>query len=144
MALDVVTGEVDRQTPPAPRRVELLQFLCAVEANVPGSMDIRVAMGMYGTHLTATICQWFSRHPRFHMYFTLTSAFWLNQVERWLAIVTARRIRRGTHRSTRELEQAIRPYPDINSADPKRFQSTRSADDIVANIEGFCLRTCNL
>jgi hypothetical protein len=41
------------------------------------------------------------------VHFTLTSAPWLNQVERWFAMLTERQIRRGTHRSTVELENAI-------------------------------------
>jgi hypothetical protein len=38
---------------------------------------------------------------------------WINQVERWFATLSETCIRRGTHRSTRQLEQAIRQYiPD--------------------------------
>jgi hypothetical protein len=40
------------------------------------------------------------------VHFTPTSASWLNQVERWFAMLTERQIRRGTHRSTVELENA--------------------------------------
>jgi len=48
------------------------------------------------------------RHPRFHVHFTPTSASWLNQVERWFATLPQKQIRRGTHRSPPQLEQAIR------------------------------------
>ena len=37
-----------------------------------------------------------------------TYASWLNQVERWFATLTEKYIRRGTHRSTRQLETAIK------------------------------------
>ena len=67
-------------------------------------------MDNYGTHKTAAIRNWLARHPRFHVHFTPTSASWLNQVERWFATLTNKYIRRGTHRSTRQLEQAIRHY----------------------------------
>jgi hypothetical protein len=49
-------------------------------------------------------------------------------------------IRRGTHRSIQQLEQAIREYLGINNANPKPFSWTKSADDILASIERFCLR----
>ena len=86
---------------------------------------------------------WFARHPRFHVHFTPTSASWLNQVERWFATLTEKCIRRGTHRSTRQLEQAIRQYLELNNSDPKPFVWIKSADDILASIERFCLRISN-
>ncbi|MEO6562152.1 MAG: IS630 family transposase, partial [Nitrosospira sp.] len=52
-------------------------------------------------------------------------------------------IRRGTHRSTRQLEDAIRNYLKLNNADPKPFVWTKSADEIMASIERFCLRIPN-
>ena len=66
---------------------------------------------------------------------------WLNQVERFFALLTEKQIRRGVHRSTQELEQAIRNYIDTVNADPRPFRWTKSADDILATIKRFCLRT---
>ena len=74
------------------------------------------------------------------MHFTPTSASWLNQVERWFATLTEKYIRRGTHRSTRQLEQAIRQYLELNNSNPTPFVWVQSADDILARIESFCLR----
>jgi len=61
---------------------------------------------------------------------------------------------RGSHaaaRATRarppfalkRLEQAIRDYLDTYNADPKPFAWSKSADDILASIERFCLRISN-
>jgi transposase len=97
-------------------------------------------MNNYGTHKTPSIRAWFARHPRFHVHFTPTSASWINQVERWFATITEQYIRRGTRRSTRQLEQAIRQYLDLNNANPNPFVWTKSADDILASIRRFCLR----
>jgi hypothetical protein len=94
-------------------------------------------MDNYGTHKTASIKAWLTRHPRFHVHFTPTSASWLNQVERWFAPLTQRCIRRGTHRSTRELERAISQYVEINNASPKPFVRSKTADDILASVERF-------
>lgn len=100
-------------------------------------------MDNYGTHKTPKVKEWFARHPRFHVHFTPTSASWINQVERWFATLTEKQIRRGTHRSTRQLEQAIRAYLDNYNADPKPFVWSKSAEDILASIERFCLRISN-
>ncbi len=40
----------------------------------------------------------------FHLHFTPTSASWINMVERWFAALTEKQVRRGSHRSVRELE----------------------------------------
>jgi len=142
-ALDIATGEVIGQTHRRHRGAEFLQFLRTIEANVPPKMDVHLVMDNYGTHKTPTIKAWFARNPRFHVHFTPTSASWLNQVERWFATLTQNYIRRGTHRSTRQLEQAIRHYLELNNNNPKPFVWSKSADDILASIGRFCLRTSN-
>jgi transposase len=142
-ALDIATGSVIGDLHRRHRSTEFLQFLRTIEANVPAVLDIHLVMDNYGTHKTPAIKSWLARHPRFHVHFTPTSASWLNQVERWFATLTQKYIRRGTHRSTRQLEQAIRHYIKINNHDPKPFVWSKTADDILASIERFCLRTSN-
>ena len=142
-ALDIATGEVIGELHRRHRSAEFLQFLRTIEANVPPQLDIHLVMDNYGTHKTPTIKAWFARNPRFHVHFTPTSASWLNQVERWFATLTQNYIRRGTHRSTRQLEQAIRQYLEVHNTNPKPFVWSKSAEDILASIERFCLRTSN-
>ncbi len=74
------------------------------------------------------------------MHFTPTSASWRNLVERFFALLTTRQIKRGAHRSTRELEQAIRSYLDIYNEEPKPFIWTKTADEILASLARFCGR----
>jgi len=142
-AFDIATGAVIGQTHRRHRSSEFLQFLRTVDASVPAMLDVHLIMDNYGTHKTPAIKNWFARHPRFHVHFTPTSASWLNQVERWFATLTQRCVRRGTHRSTRELEQALHRYIELNNTDPKPFVWSKTADDILASIERFCLRTSN-
>jgi transposase len=142
-ALDIATGQVIGQLHRRHRSAEFLKFLRTIEANVPAELDVHLVMDNYGTHKTPSIKAWFARHPRFHVHFTPTSASWLNQVERWFATLTDKYIRRATHRSTRQLEQAIRQYLDIHNANPKPFVWAKSADDILASLQRFCLRTSN-
>jgi len=142
-ALDIATGQVIGQLHRRHRTGEFLKFLRTIEASVPAELDVHLVMDNYGTHKTPAIKAWFARHERFHVHFTPTSASWLNQVERWFATLSEKCIRRGTHRSTRQLEQAIQQYLDIHNANPKPFQWIKSADNILASIERFCLRISN-
>lgn len=50
-------------------------------------------------------------------------------------------IRRGVFRSVADLERAITAYINTTNADPKPFRWTKSADDILASIQRFCLRS---
>ena len=61
-----------------------------------------------------------------------------NQVERWFGLLTERQIKRGVHRSTRELESAIYEYVKATNANPKPFVWVKSADEILARIARFC------
>ncbi|MEE1569472.1 MAG: IS630 family transposase [Alphaproteobacteria bacterium] len=138
-ALDVATGEIIGRCFPRHRAKEFLKFLRTIEANVPADIDVHLVMDNYATHKTLEIRKWFARHPRWHIHFTPTSASWLNQVERFFALLTEKQIRRGVHRSTRELEEAVLSYLDKVNSNPKPFRWTKSADDILASIRRFCL-----
>jgi transposase len=139
-ALDIATGEVIGRLHRRHRSQEFLKFLKTIDQRVPEDLDVHLVMDNYGTHKTPAVKNWFVRHPRFHVHFTPTSASWLNQVERWFATLTQKQIRRGTHRSTQQLEQAIRDYLATNNADPKPFVWSKTADEIFASIQRFCMR----
>lgn len=140
-ALDVATGKIIGQCFLRHRAREFRKFLDRIEANVPNDLDIHIVMDNDATHKTKAIRDWFAKRPRWHAHFTPTSASWINQVERFFALLTEKQLRRAVHRSTRELEQAVLDYLDIVSEYPKPFRWTKSADDILAAIQRFCLRT---
>jgi len=139
-ALDVATGRVIGELHRRHRSKEFLSFLRTIEANVPAKLDVHLVLDNYGTHKTPSVRAWFARHPRFHVHFTPTSASWLNLVERFFALITERQIKRGTHRSTRELEDAIRQYLNTHNNDPKPFVWTKTADEILTSVARFCQR----
>ena len=85
------------------------------------------------------IRNWFNRHPRWHAHLTPTSASWLNQVERFFALLSERQLRRGIHRSVVALKTAITTFIEQHNANPKPFRWTKSADDILTSIERFCV-----
>lgn len=139
-ALDVKTGQVLGQCHRRHRSVEFRKFLDRIDAAVPADLHIHVILDNYGTHKTALIQRWLAQRPRYHLHFTPTSASWLNLVERWFAALTEKQLRRGVHRSTRELEEAIHSYLHATNQDPKPFVWTKTADAILASIARFCRR----
>ena len=140
-ALNVATGKVIGQLHRRHRSKEFLSFLRTIDEAVPERLEVHLVMDNYGTHKTPSVKGWLARHPRFHVHFTPTSGSWLNQVERWFAMLTERQIRRGTHHSTVELEQAIRNYLHHYNRDPKPFVWTKTAEQILESIRRFCMRT---
>ena len=139
-ALDMATGKVIGELHRRHRATEFLQFLRTIDANVPENLDVHLIMDNYGTHKTPSVKGWFARHPRFHAHFTPTSASWLNMVERWFGLLSEKQIKRGTHRSTVELEKAIRNYLAIHNEKPQPFVWTKTADEILASLARFCKR----
>ena len=140
-ALDVATGEVIGECHRRHRAIEFKKFLNSIDEQVPEHLDVHLVMDNYATHKTPAIRRWLAKRPRFHVHFTPTSASWINLVERWFATLTAKQLRRGTHRSTLALEAAIKNYIEISNEDPKPFIWTKTADEIFDSIKRFCLRT---
>ena len=143
-ALNVKTGNVIGRCMPRHRAAEFRHFLDAVEVKVPKELDIHVVMDNASSHKTQLIRAWFAKRPRWHVHYTPTSSSWINQVERFFALLTDDQIRRSAHRSTAELEAAINAYIDAHNADPKPFRWTKSADDILAAVQRFCQRTTDV
>jgi transposase len=139
-ALDVASGRVIGQLHRRHRSVEFCKFLGTIDDNVPAALDVHLILDNYGTHKTPRIRRWLVRHPRFHLHFTPTGASWLNLVERWFALLTQKQIKRAAHRSTRELEAAIRQYLAIYNEDPKPFVWAKTADQILESVARFCKR----
>ena len=125
------------------RSIEFRRFLDAIDRAVPARFDLHLILDNYGTHKTPRIRRWLVRHPRYHLHFTPTGAPWINLVERWFALLTEKQIRRGVHRSTRELEDAIARYIQAHNEKPKPFGWTKTADQILASVARFCQRISN-
>jgi transposase len=140
-ALDAKTGKVLGDLHRRHRSVEFRKFLDAIEAAVPAGLEVHLIVDNYSTHKTALIRQWLAKRPHYHVHFTPTGASWINLVERFFGLLTEKQIRRGIHRSTRELEQAIRHYLDIYNETAKPFVWTKTADQILASVARFCQRT---
>ena len=135
-AFNIVNGKVMGSCLPRHRSQEFVKFLTEVEKQVPSDQEIHLIMDNYGTHKSQVVQRWLKpqKRKRFHFHFTPTSSSWLNQVERWFALITDRMIRRGTFLSVQELEQAIyRWLADWNDS-PKPFVWKATAEVILDKV----------
>jgi transposase len=139
-ALEMASGKVLSQLTARHRAVEFRRFLDHLDQQVPAGLDIHVICDNSSTHKTPAIERWLLRHPRFHLHFTPTYSSWLNLVERWFAELTSKWLRRGTHRSVAELEQAIQSWIDTWNQNPRPFVWTKTADQILDTIATYCQR----
>lgn len=133
-ALNVLDGQVIGQCQLRHRHGEWLKFLKQIDRQTPADKTLHLIVDNYATHKHPTVQKWLSRHPRFVMHFTPTSASWLNMVERFFRDLTDRRLRRGALTSVPELIAAIDGYIAHHNTQPKPFIWTKSARDILQKV----------
>jgi transposase len=139
-ALDIGSGKVIGSLHGRHRAIEFKKFLQRLDREVPGELEVHLILDNASTHKTPAIKHWLSAHPRFVLHFTPTSSSWLNLVERWFAELTTKKLRRGSHRSVRELNADIRDWIESWNDNPRPFVWTKTADEILESIARYCKR----
>jgi transposase len=139
-ALDLASGQVIADMAPRHRAEEFRRFLNLIDRSVPAHLDVHVVLDNSSTHKTPSIQRWLLRHPRLTLHFTPTYSSWLNLVERWFAELTTKWIKRGAHRSVRDLVASIRTWITNWNEDPKPYHWHKTADEILANLSSYCQR----
>lgn len=133
-ALDVATGEVIGRLKRQHRSTEFLAFLKEIDASVPDDMPIHLILDNYATHKTDKVRAWLAARPRYNIHFTLTSASWLNLVERFFSTLSEKWIKRQAHVSVKDLEASIEHYLETYNQNPKPFRWHKKAEDILASV----------
>ena len=139
-ALNVGSGEVISSLHQRHRAIEFLKFLKTIDANVPAHLDVHLVLDNASSHKTPKVRRWLAQHPRFVLHFTPTSSSWINLVERWFSELTTKLLRRGAHRSVRQLNTEIRRWIDDWNENPQPFVWTKTADQILDSIKRYCER----
>ncbi len=134
-ALNVASGEVITQCKARHRHQEFLSFLRHIDQSVPPELDVHLIVDNYATHKQAKVRAWLAARPRYHVHYTPTYASWLNQVERWFALITQQSIRRGSVKSVLELIANISAYVENYNSHASPFVWTATADSILAKIK---------
>jgi transposase len=140
-ALDIATGKVIGQCFDKHRSQEFRKFLDLIDQSIPTEFEVHLVLDNYATHKTDLIKRWLLKRPRYHLHFTPTHASWLNQVERWFALLTQRQIKRGSHTSTGTLIEAIEDFIQMHNQDPRPPKWQKTSEEILAAIKRFALRT---
>lgn len=135
-AFNILNGQVIGSCLPRHRGKEFVKFLNQIEQAVPPDLDVHIILDNYSTHKSDAVHRWRTpkKRRRFQFHFTPTSSSWLNQVERFFALITARMIRRGTFRSVDELERAIYTWLATWNHTPRAFVWKATADVILDKV----------
>ena len=136
-ALNVLEGTVIGECQPRHRHQEFLNFLDRIDRSVDAGLAIHLVLDNYGTHKHPEVKKWLAERSRYHVHFTPTSSSWLNQIERWFAEITRKRIRRGTFRSVRDLIGAIHDYIRVYNKNPRPFQWVATASRIIRKVNKY-------
>lgn len=139
-ALNVATGEVIARCKPQHRAQDFVAFLREIESTVEPTLEIHVVLDNLSAHRAPPVQRWLLRHPRVHFHFTPTYASWLNQVERFFGLLTAKALKRGSHTSIAQLRTAILAYVDAHNDRRTPFKWVKTADEILDSMRRFGLR----
>jgi len=139
-ALDIATGTVFTECKPRHRHQEFLAFLRRLETCIPEELDVHLIVDNYATHKHPKLPTWLAQRPRYHIHYTPTYSSWLNQVERWFALITHRAIRRGSFRSVKDLIQKIDSFVQHYNRSSRPFVWTATADSILEKLARLCSR----
>jgi transposase len=107
-ALNVATGAIKGKVTQYKRRIEFLEFMDELIAEVPEEREVHIIADNYCIHKKNDA--WLAKHPNVHFHFTPTSASWLNQVEIWFGIFSRKALRGASFKNAEELREAIEAY----------------------------------
>ena len=107
-ALEVATGAIHPETTKLKRRIEFLEFMDKIMAELPVDREVHVILDNYCIHKRNDT--WLATHPKVFFHFTPTSASWLNQVEIWFGIMSRKALRGASFKSTEDLAKAIKDF----------------------------------
>ena len=133
-ALNVLDGHVIAQCQQRHTHAEWLKFLRKIDRETPRDKTLHLIADNYATHKHPTVQEWLTKHPRFNMHFTATSASWMNMVERFFRDITTERLRNGVFTSVPDLVKAIEKYIAHHNVKPKPFIWTKSARDMLQKV----------
>lgn len=122
-ALNVATGQVLGGHFKRQRRVEFLTFMDRLVAAHPGR-ELHVILDNLSTHRVEQE-PWRKAHPNVHFHFTPTHASWLNQIEVWFSILTAKALRGASFRSVKALIEQIDAFIAAYNEDAAPFEWTK-------------------
>lgn len=109
----------------------LLDFLRHTTRNTPQASDGKLVRHNDTNRKHAKVKTWLARRPHYHVHDTPPEAAWINQVERWFAIVT----QRGFISSLKQLIDKINRFVINYNMTTRPFAWPATGDSIIAKTE---------
>jgi transposase len=131
-ALLVHSGEIKGEVYDRNSRVEFLDFLGRLEAEIPPGKDVHAILDNLQVHKTPEVTTWLAEHPRWTLHFTPTHASWLNQVELFFSILSRRLLRRGVFASKADLKAQLLAFIERYNPTAKPFAWTYEGKPLKA------------
>lgn len=126
-ALHVSNARVLAEHYPRHRHQEFLRFLRRIDSEFPPPRTLHLILDNYATHGHARVRAWLRKRPRFVLHVIPTSSSWLNLIERWIAELEQKTVRRGTFRNVEELQRAMDAFLAAWNDEPVLYTGPRAS-----------------
>jgi transposase len=134
-ALDYLTGNVIGDCKDRHTSEDYLDFIKKLDKQCAKEKVLHIVADNYSTHKSKLLQEYINKNPaRFVLHFTPTHSSWLNLVERFFREITTERIRRESWHSVAELITAIKDYIKNWNKSGRKFQWSKSGDEIIRKI----------
>ena len=120
----MATGKVSGRQYKRRRRIEFLDFMNRIVAEYP-DRELHVILDNLNTHRPKND-RWLKRHPNVHFHFTPTNASWLNQIESWFSVLSAKALSGMSFNSREDLMAHIDAFIAAYNLEAKPFAWTKS------------------
>lgn len=115
----VIGREVDRNT-----GANFLKFLKYLDRKFP-HVQLHLIMDNCAAHKHKDVTAWLAKKRKFHVHYTPTSTYWLNQIEIWFSVLTRDILKDGVWHSKKHLVDQLMEYiQHYNETKAKPFQWT--------------------
>lgn len=108
-AFNIRNGKVLVQVTADRKVPRVVEFLDYIRRHYPRGPVLLISDNI-NTRFHADVKAWMKAHPRFAFIFTPYHGSWLNQVELWFSILTAKCLKERSFASVRELSRAIHRF----------------------------------
>lgn len=133
-ALDVAAAKVQAKCQDRHRSADFLRFLDGVVKHY-GVKDIHVVLDNVSSHKSKEVQLWKQAHSRVFFHFVPTYSSWLNLVEIFFGLVQRKVVSRGVFPSKSDLVVKLLAFVDKFNREGKRFQWTKTPDEILMSLE---------
>lgn len=135
-ALDVTAAKVQAKCQDKHRSEDFLRFMDGVVKNF-AVKDIHVILDNVSSHKSGAVELWKKAHPQVSFHFVPTYSSWLNLVEIFFGLVQRKVVSRGVFPSKSDLVAKLLAFVDKFNREGKRFQWTKTPDDILMSIKSL-------